>query len=190
MNQEQSLHQCAACGEQEAFLTYAVNALRRLCTDCLLKEHRNLFCPVCLHVHVTSPPPEQSILCLNCPSITHLACSSSSSADADEASSFTCPPCSDPNFSFFPKSHQNGAETVLGQESSNALVAAANISAVLMKNAAAELKKEAHEKIFAAKEAKQRAKEALGNLQELVRKQKALEKSSNPNPNKRKNSDR
>lgn len=62
-----------------------------------------------------------------------------------------------------------------------------------MNNAAAELKKEAEEKILAAKEAKKRAKEALGNLQDLVVKQKALEKkknSNNPNPNKRKNSDR
>lgn len=60
-----------------------------------------------------------------------------------------------------------------------------------MNNEAAELKKEANEKILAAKEAKKRAKEALGNLQDLVVKQKAaaLEKNSN-NPNKRKNSDR
>lgn len=62
-----------------------------------------------------------------------------------------------------------------------------------MNNAAAELKKEAEEKILAAKEAKKRAKEALGYLQDLVVKQKALEKKmncNNPNPNKRKNSDR
>ncbi|KAF8045888.1 hypothetical protein N665_4251s0001 [Sinapis alba] len=167
--------QCAACGgEQEALLTYAVNAIRRLCIDCLLKEHRNLFCPICLDVYVTSvPPPEESIICLNCPSITHLDCPP---PPPPSSSSFTCPPCSDPNFSFFPKSH---SETVLSTESVDALVTAANISAVLMKAAAIELKKEAHKKIFAAKE-------ALGNLQDLVVKQKA----SNPNPNKRKNADR
>lgn len=62
-------------------------------------------------------------------------------------------------------------------------MAAAKISAALMNNEAAELKKEAHKKIFAAKEAKMRAKEALGNLQDLVLKQKASEKK---NPNKRK----
>lgn len=59
-----------------------------------------------------------------------------------------------------------------------------------MNNEAAELKKEAHKKIFAAKEAKMRAKEALGNLQDLVLMQRASEKknsnNANPNPNKRK----
>ncbi|XP_056854666.1 uncharacterized protein LOC130504096 [Raphanus sativus] len=178
--------ECAGCGEQEeALITFPVTTLRRLCTDCLLKEHRNLFCPICLQVYLT--PPEETLACLNCPSIAHLHCPPPSSAAAD--SPFTCPPCSDPNFSFFPKSH------LLDQESSaaDALVAAANISAVLMNNAAAELKKEAEEKILAAKEAKKRAKEALGYLQDLVVKQKALEKKmncNNPNPNKRKNSDR
>ena len=155
MNPEQNpSRQCAACGEQEAFFTYAVRKnknLRRLCTDFLLKEHRNLFCPICVDV----PPPEESIVCLNCPSAAHLAC------PPPPPSPFTCPPCSDPNFSFFPKSKPD-------QESADALVAAAKISAFLMNNEAAELKKEAHKKIFAAKEAKRRPKEALGNLQGLV----------------------
>ncbi|CAF2154471.1 uncharacterized protein BNACNNG16800D [Brassica napus] len=178
MNPEQNpSRQCAACGEQEAFLTYAVRQNRRLCTDCLLKEHRHLFCPICLDV---PPPPEESIVCLNCPSVAHLACPP---PPPPPSSSFTCPPCSDPNFSFFPKSNPD-------QESADALVAAAKISAALMNNEAAELKKEAHKKIFAAKEAKMRAKEALGNLQDLVLKQKASEKknsnNANPNPNKRK----
>ena len=51
---------------------------------------------------------------------------------------------------------------------------------------AAELKKEAHKKIFAAKEAKKRAKEALGNL--VVKQKASEENSNNPNHNKRKNS--
>ncbi|KAF2586918.1 hypothetical protein F2Q70_00037079 [Brassica cretica] len=109
MNQEQNLRQFAACGEQEAFFTYVVRKnknLRRLCTDCLLREHRNLFCPICLDV----PPPEESIVCLNCPSITHLDCPPRPSSSA---SPFTCPPCSEPNFSFFPKSSHS---TVLDQE--------------------------------------------------------------------------
>ncbi|KAH0943511.1 hypothetical protein HID58_003148, partial [Brassica napus] len=126
------------------------------------------------------PHLRQSIVCLNCPSVAHLACPP---PPPPPSSSFTCPPCSDPNFSFFPKSNPD-------QESADALVAAAKISAALMNNEAAELKKEAHKKIFAAKEAKMRAKEALGNLQDLVLKQKASEKknsnNANPNPNKRK----
>ncbi|KAL0837375.1 hypothetical protein Bca101_089265 [Brassica carinata] len=134
--------------------------LHRLFTQ----EHRNLFCPICLDV----PPPEESIVCLNCPSITHLDCPPRPSSSA---SPFTCPPCSEPNFSFFPKSSHS---TVLDQESADALVAAAIISAFLMNNEAAELKKEAHKKIFAAKEAKRRAKEALANLQDLVLKQKSF----------------
>ncbi|CAF2154447.1 unnamed protein product [Brassica napus] len=47
-----------------------------------------------------------------------------------------------------------------------------------MNNEAAKLKKEVHKKIFATKEAKRRAKKALGNLQDLVLMQKASEKKN------------
>ncbi|CAH2053466.1 unnamed protein product [Thlaspi arvense] len=203
---EQNPHQCAACGSEPSILhTVSKNSVyRRLCTDCLLKEHRDLFCPICLVVFAAVPPPRARITCLNCPSITHLACSpppspsATSSSSSAAASSFTCPPCSDPNFSFFPKFHvpasdqsgendDDGPEPLLDVQSLKALVAAADIAVVSLRNATVHLKNEAVKKVLAAGIAKMRAKEALGNLQDLVDKQKA---SENPNPNKRKDSDR
>ncbi|ESQ48179.1 hypothetical protein EUTSA_v10022081mg [Eutrema salsugineum] len=207
MNPEQNRRQCAACGEPEPLFTHTVHknsGFRQLCTDCLLKEHRELFCPVCLNVFVDVPPPQARIICLNCPSITHLDCyrppSSSAASSSSATPSFTCPPCSDPNFSFFsskfrpPSSDQSGeinnddgSESIVEYESATALIAAANIAAVNMNNAAAHLKKEAVRKILEAKLAKKRAKEAMVILHDLVLKQKASEKG---NPNKRKASDR
>ncbi|CAN8269185.1 unnamed protein product [Cochlearia groenlandica] len=194
--------QCAVCDESEPSFIHTVSkngVFRRLCTDCLLKEHRDFFCPVCLNVFAGISPPQQSrLLCLNCPSITHLSCSPPSSSTV-AAAGFTCPPCSDPNFSFFPRSRlpisaQNGAngengdggsksKTVLNVESVKALVAAANIAAVSMSSAAAKLKNEAVKKIMEARTAKMRAKAALGNLHDIVLRQ------NQANPNKRKNTD-
>ncbi|KFK39080.1 hypothetical protein AALP_AA3G198400 [Arabis alpina] len=194
MNPDQNRRQCIACGESEPSFIHTVSkngVFRRLCTDCLLKEHRELFCPVCLVAFVDVPPPNARIICLDCSSITHLACSPPPSS----SSSFTCPPCSDPNFSFFPKSHLpssdqigENVETPLDTESGKALLAAAEIAVVSMNNAVAQLKNEAVKKILDAKMAKMRAKEALANLQDLVVRQKASE--NNDNPSKRKNSDR
>ncbi|KAF8089458.1 hypothetical protein N665_0505s0008 [Sinapis alba] len=192
MNQEQSQRQCLACEELEPSFTLTVikdNVFRRLCTDCLLKEHRNLFCSVCLDVFVTVPPPEATTICHLCSSTTHLNCAppppSSSSSSNDYR--FTCPPCSDPNFSFFPKSLGNdGSEAVLDMEKAKALVAAAEIAVASAKNAEAQLKEEAVNKCIEAEDAKKKAKEALVYLEDF--KEKASGK--NTNTRKRKDSDR
>ncbi|CAN8270236.1 unnamed protein product [Cochlearia groenlandica] len=185
--QNQQRH-CEACDESEPsspsyIHTVAKNdVLRRICTDCLLKEHRELFCSLCLNVFHDEdddlPTPQHDrIICLNCSATIHLSCSPSSTAD----SSFTCPPCSDPDFSFFPKSRDPG-----GLDSTKTLVAAAKIAVFSLKNAAAKLREDASKKILAAKLAKIRATEALGNLQEAVIRENASKKS---NPNKRKSSE-
>uniref|UniRef100_A0A1J3CQ80 Uncharacterized protein n=1 Tax=Noccaea caerulescens TaxID=107243 RepID=A0A1J3CQ80_NOCCA len=200
MNPEQNRRQCAVCEESEPSFIHTVSnngVFRRLCTDCLLREHRKVFCPVCLDVFDGCLPPGDGITCLNCPSITHHSCSPpppSSFAASSYVSSFTCPPCSDPNFSFFPKSHvqssendADGSGTLLDTKSAKALVAASKIAVVSMTDAAAKLKEEAVKKILDAKIAKMKAKDALGNLQDIVLREKA---SENSNLNKRKNSDR
>ncbi|CAN6886081.1 unnamed protein product [Brassica oleracea] len=187
MNPEPSQLQCAACEEPEPPFILTVikdNVFRRLCADCLLKEHRGLFCPVCLAVYVAPPPPDAVNICLLCSSTTHLNCSSSSSDDHF----FTCPPCLDPNnFSFFPKSLDNdGSGTVLDLQKAKALVAAAEIAVASAKNAAAQLEEEAVNKSIESKDAKEKAKEALEYLEDV--KDKASGKKINPR--KRKNSDR
>ncbi|CAA7051241.1 unnamed protein product [Microthlaspi erraticum] len=200
MNPEQNRRQCAVCEESEPSFIHTVSnsgVFRRLCTDCLLREHREIFCPVCVDLFNGCLPPDDGITCVNCPSIAHRSCSpppSSFAASSSSVTSFTCPTCSDPNFSFFPKSHvpssgngTDGSGTLLDEKSAKALVAASKIAVVSMTDAAAMLKEEAVKKILDAKMAKMRAKDALGNLQDIVLRQKD---SENSNPNKRKNSDR
>ncbi|EOA31475.1 hypothetical protein CARUB_v10014661mg [Capsella rubella] len=203
MNPEQNRRECAVCSEAEPSFIHTISktgVLRRLCTDCLLKEHRELFCPVCFNdFNDDAPSPRQArITCLNCPLSTHLFCSpkppsssaaSSSSPAPPPASSFTCPPCSDPNFTFFPKSRVNDdvPATPLSKVSTLALVAAAKISVANMNNAVAQLKDEAFKKIVTAHTAKLKAKAALENLQDLVIRQKTQETMT---PSKRKSDDR
>jgi len=192
MKREQQA-ECGGCGAPERFLLHNVRhraSYRRLCTNCVLKNHQGLFCPVCLEVFTESPPPHQRLICLKCPSISHLSCSSSYSSH----SSFTCPPCSNPNFSFFnvapnftnkkPKStpdHQEGStdddnrdpdknKRVVNREAAKALLAAAKIAATSMSKAAAVARVEAERRVKEATLAKKRAKEALERLAFLARK--------------------
>ncbi|XWS53439.1 hypothetical protein CRYUN_Cryun10bG0001600 [Craigia yunnanensis] len=189
--------ECGGCGVPEQLLLHNVRhraSYRRLCTNCVLKNHPGLFCPICLEVFSESPSPHQRLICLKCPSISHLSCSSSSQ------SSFTCPPCSHPNFSFNvtpntsnkkPKStldHQRGSnedddddnkkKRVIDKEAAKALLAAAKISVASMSKAAAVARVEAERRVKEATLAKKRAKEALDRLAFLDRKDNDRLKSS------------
>ncbi|XP_022721779.1 uncharacterized protein LOC111279152 [Durio zibethinus] len=188
--------ECGACGAPERLLLHNLRhraSYRRLCTNCVLKNHQGLFCPICLEVFNESPPSHQRLICLKCPSISHLSCSSSSSQ-----ASFTCPPCSNPNFSFFnvtpntsnkkPKStpdHQGGSndhdpnlmKRVIDKEAAKALLAAAKIAAASMTKAAAVARVEAERRVKEATLTKKRAKEALERLAFLARKDKDLKSS-------------
>ncbi|XWS38872.1 hypothetical protein CRYUN_Cryun18bG0000600 [Craigia yunnanensis] len=190
--------ECGACGAPERLLLHNVRhraSYQRLCTNCVLKNHQGLFCPICLEVFSESPPPHQRLICLKCSSISHLSCSSFSSSQ----SSFTCPPCSNPNFSFFnvtpntsnkkPKStpdHQEGSndddddkkKRVIDKEAAKALLAAAKIAAASMNKAAAVARVEAERRVKEATLAKKRAKEALDRLAFLARKDNDRLKSS------------
>ncbi|XVF38975.1 hypothetical protein REPUB_Repub20aG0149100 [Reevesia pubescens] len=194
--------QCVGCGAPERLLLHSLRhraSYRRLCTNCVLKNHQGLFCPICLEVFNESPPPQQRLICLKCPSISHFSCSSSSS--------FTCPPCSNPNFSFFnlspntsikkPKStpdHHGGSnddyhnhdqnkdkdreKRVIDKEAAKALLAAAKIASASMTKAAAVARVEAERRVKEATLAKKRAKEALERLAFLARKDNDRLKSS------------
>ncbi|OMO58577.1 hypothetical protein COLO4_34517 [Corchorus olitorius] len=176
--------ECGGCGAPERLLLHNVRhraSYRRLCTNCILKNHQGLFCPLCLEVFNESPPPHQRLICLKCPSISHLSCSPSYSSGSH--SSFTCPPCSNPNFSFFnvtnkkPKStpdhptESDDEERVVDKEAAKALLAAAKIAAASMSKAAAVARVEAERKVKEATLAKKRAKEALERLAFLARKE-------------------
>ncbi|GMY28029.1 homeotic protein female sterile [Fagus crenata] len=199
MKREQQPHQqpnqasaipCGGCGSSERWPLHTVRhrgSYRRLCTDCVLKNHQSLFCPLCLLVFDETPPPlPDRLVCLNCPSIAHRSC-----APPDSTTSFLCPPCTNPNFSFFfsdsdsdpnpnPKRiktedggvpfRRNTCNTTkaIDKDSSKALLAAARIASASMNKAAATAQSDAERRVREAALAKKKAKEALEHLAFLV----------------------
>ncbi|OWM63245.1 uncharacterized protein LOC116192797 [Punica granatum] len=196
---------CGECGggssAEERWLLHNVRhkaTYRRLCTHCVLNCFRGHFCPVCLDVFdpIDSPPrPNQRVMCLNCPSISHLSCATSNSGGHP----FQCPSCSNPNFSFFtlrtvPASNKRikpeaEADCSLGggrdgdiqdrraidKESAKALVAAARIAAATMSKAAHTARIEAERRVKEAALARKRAREALERVAFLSLKEKERE---------------
>ncbi|KAJ0035530.1 hypothetical protein Pint_24184 [Pistacia integerrima] len=184
------LSECGVCGSNQGLLLHNVRhrgTYRRLCTNCILKCHQGLFCPICLQVYDTSPPPPHArLMCVKCPSICHLSCSSSSPTSA-----FVCPSCSNPNFSFF----QVNGDTQMNNNTAtdnntnskgnddnkrfldvaSALVAASKIAALSMSKAAAMARVEAERRVKEAALAKKRAREALERLLYLAAEEKERE---------------
>ncbi|CAH8295465.1 unnamed protein product [Eruca vesicaria subsp. sativa] len=200
MDPESSQRQCASCEELEPQFNLTVikeNVLRPLCTDCLLKEQRKLFCPICLELYAGPPPLEATRICILCPSIAHLHCSPPSPSSSRSSFSyhfFTCPLCVNPNFSFLPKSlattsDQSGDnddddddddDDDVDLQKAKALVAAAEIVVACTENAAAQLKEEAANKSIEAEEAKKKAKEALEYLENVKEKAEEKRKAKKP----------
>ncbi|XP_061991840.1 uncharacterized protein LOC133709906 [Rosa rugosa] len=164
---------CRGCGSSERWLLHYIRlrgTFQRLCTNCVLKNHPGLFCPVCLDVFDFDHPPQarDRVMCVKCPSIAHNDCAN--------CASFECPPCSQSAFSFFNFDRNSGgadaAAMLLGKESAKAFVAAAKIAANSMKKAAAAARSDAERRVKEAVSAKKRAREALEVLAFLVNKEK------------------
>lgn len=152
---------------------------RQMCTDCVLKNHQSLFCPLCLVVFDKEssplPPPSERLICLNCPSIAHLSCLPPEDAVAP---SFLCPLCSNPNFTFFSPNEIGNNERVIDKSLAKALLAAARIAAASMNKAAAAARIDAEKRVKEAAFAKKKAREALERLASLlVSKEKGEDKN-------------
>ncbi|KAF3456450.1 hypothetical protein FNV43_RR01100 [Rhamnella rubrinervis] len=179
---------CSSCGGGGWVLhkLWHKATFRKLCTNCVLINSPGLFCPLCLHVfdHKNIPPLRNRIMCLKCPSISHLSCSLS---HASSSSSFLCPPCSDPLFFFFnltpsssnktPKLHHDHAhhrprpdDFFIDKDNARALLAASRIAAASMTKAAIASRADAERRVAEALAAKMRAKEALEALAYLFAK--------------------
>ncbi|XP_056165403.1 uncharacterized protein LOC115687472 [Syzygium oleosum] len=208
--QQQRRQQCGECGAGagERWLLHNVRhkaGYRLLCTHCVLSCFRGNFCPICLQVFdpIDSPPhPNQRVMCLNCPSISHLSCVTSSS---NPNYHFECPFCSNPKFRFLslgpvPSNGEDkrlrveanaGLEAVVAsrggaplgddrddvrrvidRESAKALVAAAKIACATMSKAAAIARVEAERRVKEAALARKRAREALERVAFLTLKEK------------------
>ncbi|KAJ6889719.1 hypothetical protein NC651_023463 [Populus alba x Populus x berolinensis] len=177
MKQERD-HQfeCGICGAEDRYLLHNVRhrtpSYRRLCTNCLLKDHRGLFCPFCFIVY-EEPLQNDRSMCNKCPSIAHKPCIPS---NYPHHTPFICPSCSSPSFSFFNPTRNGDSSSgrFIDKDSARALVAAAKIAAISMTKAAALARVEAEKRVKEATFAKKRAREALERLAYLAAKENEM----------------
>lgn len=154
--------ECGGCGVEERWLFHHVSVrstYRRLCTSCVLKLHSGSFCPICFEVYGSNPPVLRAV-CSRCPSVTHLHC-----VTQEAVATYVCPPCSNPNFTFFDTS---GEKTILNENMAKVLVAAAQIAYATMSKAASEMRSESQRKVKEAAWKRKEAKESLQRLAALV----------------------
>lgn len=193
--------QCGECGAgaAERWLFHNVRhktGYRLLCTHCVLSCFRGNFCPICLEVFdpIDCPPhPNQRVMCLNCPSISHLSCVTSSSNSNHH---FQCPFCSNPKFRFLTLrtvsnsddkrlradleavargafgDDKDDVRRVIDKESAKALVAAAKIACATMSKGVANARVDAERRVKEAALARKRAREALERVAFLTLKEK------------------
>ena len=205
MKREQpSAASCNGCGVAEDVcrilhnVRYRAN-LRRFCTNCVLKNHQGLFCPICFDVYDDSPPPHLRLMCIKCPSIAHRSCVIAAAATPNSDSPtpvFQCPPCADPKFCYFTLNRDNpsiekpdkangeadtvnvstqkaqDSRIVVDKESAKVLVAAARIAATSMSKAAAAARIDAERRVKEAALARKKAREALEHVAYIIAKEK------------------
>ncbi|XP_023914237.2 uncharacterized protein LOC112025780 [Quercus suber] len=137
---------------------------RLLCTSCVLRLHPSSFCPLCFdHFTPPNPPIHNHTPCSKCSSLTHSHCLPTTTTTTNNpSSSFLCPPCSDPNFSFL--QFQPHTATRLDARSASVLLCAARIASASMAKAAAVARAEAERKVREAAAAKKRARDAMEHL--------------------------
>jgi hypothetical protein len=151
---------CGGCGSSEKWVLHTIRqrgSYRRICTDCVLKTHPSLFCPLCLVVFDKEssplPPLSDRLMCLHCSTIAHRSCAGSSP-------SFLCPPCSNPSFAFFDPTPKRAIDLELAK----ALLAAARIAATSIHKAAAAARVDAERRVKEAAFARKKAREALDGI--------------------------
>ncbi|XP_049373901.1 uncharacterized protein LOC125838943 [Solanum verrucosum] len=138
-----------------------------LCTACVLDSHPGSFCPTCFDVFLHNPPPPHlRLLCKKCPSISHLSCVPDVASVSDD---YLCPPCSNPNFTFFcvTPNHANNAIEI-NPHLAKQLVAAATIASESIHNAAVMARYNAEIRVKEAVVAKAEAAEVLRRFNNLL----------------------
>ncbi|XP_061367251.1 uncharacterized protein LOC133310349 [Gastrolobium bilobum] len=164
--------ECTNCSSKERWLFHRVlvrGVDRRLCTSCVLRLHPSCFCPSCFEFYehplstTSSASAHRFISCIKCSSLTHLHCLPSPSPPP---SSFLCPPCSIPNFSFFPIPDSNSnsnsnSNSLIDKNLALVLLCASKIASASMAKALGMARARADRTVREAAVARKRAKEAL-----------------------------
>ncbi|KAE9609965.1 hypothetical protein Lal_00006439 [Lupinus albus] len=166
---------CNGCGTTQRLSLIIHNVCynarnHHLCTNCLLKNHHGLFCPICYQVYDDSPPLHQRLMCLRCPSVAHRSCvlpfsTITTTANAGSSPLFLCPICSDVKFSYFNLSASDRISRNVDEKSFKVLSAASMIAAMSMNRGATAARFEAE---WRAKEAAVFRKRATAAMEELA----------------------
>ncbi|KAM3221095.1 hypothetical protein P3L10_020363 [Capsicum annuum] len=129
--------ECAVCFIKRPFILHRLpyrGVYRHLCTACVLDSHPGSFCPVCFDVFLHNPPPSHLCLpCSKCTSISHLSCVSDA---ASSSQGYLCPPCSNPNFTFFYVTPNHDNTIQINRHLAKQMVAAATIASESIHSAA------------------------------------------------------
>ncbi|RDX61639.1 hypothetical protein CR513_60115, partial [Mucuna pruriens] len=171
--------ECGNCRSKERWLFHRLSIRgmdRRVCTSCVLRLHPSFFCPTCFEL-LDHPLPNNSsaaahrfISCTKCSSLTHLDCLPS---PPPPPNTFLCPPCSQPNFSFFPDSN-----TPIDKRHALVLLCASKVAAASVAKSLALARVKVERTVRDAALARKRARDALDSCSTLDR-AKRLEEVSN-----------
>ncbi|KAL3843582.1 hypothetical protein ACJIZ3_000985 [Penstemon smallii] len=176
---------CVECGAEERRLLHHLPhrlTFRRLCTTCVLRLHPESFCPTCFEVYPNHPPNDAAAVlsCSKCYSSTHTHCVSSPSP-----TTYICPLCVNPSAPVFKLKmarEANGEECrVMDRDAAKKLLAAAQITSLLMNKAVVASKAEAERRAQEAAFAQKRAKDALEHMAQLMVKEKLRKKDNSVN---------
>ncbi|XP_041017243.1 uncharacterized protein LOC121259651 [Juglans microcarpa x Juglans regia] len=151
---------------------------RLLCTSCVLRLHPSSFCPLCFHFFdhnllnshssLKNPSNRPTVPCSKCSSLTHSHC-----LPASHSSSYLCPPCSNPKFSFF---HLEETHRSVDRKLATVLLCASRIASASMSKAVIVARADAERKVREAAVAKKRAREALEHLVMVEAREKSSRK--------------
>lgn len=168
---------CEVCTARQPLIRHLLpyrGLHRRLCTACVLAAHPGSFCPICFEVFLNNnpPPPRLRLHCFKCPSIAHLSCDVAAPAHAH----YLCPPCSNPNFTFFnlPRTEPVQINLHLAKQ----LLAAASIAFESINNAAVISRINAEIRVKEALLAKAEVGQFLMNHHLMPKEKRCLSQSS------------
>ncbi|TKY52348.1 hypothetical protein E2542_SST23869 [Spatholobus suberectus] len=164
--------ECSNCRLKERLLLHRLSIRgmdRRVCTSCVLRLHPSFFCPSCFEFFehpIPSASAHRFVSCTKCSSLTHLDC-----LPSPPPATFLCPPCSQPNFSFFPDSN-----SPLDKRRALVLLCACKVAAAALAKSLALARARVDQTVRDAAAARKKAREAL-DLCSVLDKVKRLETS-------------
>ncbi|XP_071729742.1 uncharacterized protein [Rutidosis leptorrhynchoides] len=166
---------CGQCGIEERKFLHNVRIrgnFRRLCTNCVLRLHPQLFCPACIGVYEPSPP-DDAVVCYKCYSSSHPTCVTPPAVTMPSSRGPSpCSACINPNSVVFNLNRIDNTRRAIDVGAARLLLAAAKIAAMSMNKAEVAAAMEAERRSKEAAYTRKRAREALDHVVKLMVKEK------------------